>query len=171
MSVVFNYLRLSEPVLDAVLADEAEAERLIDRLVEDYGWDPPEASGLGIADANNEWDAIHYVLDSERRVGRLNSGSPAADAVRGEVSLSPNHRLDWIGYSRPPRVREIARALADVDIFALAKPLASELREAGARDDLYRGSEPRWVAHWFEPMRALYLSASERSQAVLVFAS
>ena len=169
MSVVFKYLRLPEPDLDAVLASEAEADRLWDRLVEEYSWDLPESSELGIADADTLWDAIHYVLDPERRAGRTDSGSRAAQAVRGAEPFSEPRGFGWIGYSRPLQVRAIAAGLADVDILSLAAPLADELGAADRRDAIYRSGEPRFIAHWFEPMRALYQEAASRSQAVLVF--
>ena len=171
MSVAFKYLRLPESVLDAVLASNDEAVRLLNRLIDDYEWEPPESSGLGIADADTLWDAIHYVLDPERRAGRRDTGSVAAHAIRGAERVPSSFALDGIGFTRPLRVHEIATALGQIDMLALATPLADDLQKADQRDAIYRAGEPQWIDFWFEPLRVLYRDASVRSQAVLVFAS
>ena len=170
MSLVYSYLRLPEQRLDAALADEDEARRLMTEL-RDSAWAPPSTSGLGLADAGVYWDAIAFVLSHERGAGGRSLESTAERAIRGSEEPPDAEGSDWVGYSRPGDAREIAGWMQDVDILALAEPLEGELEEAEGRGDLYRLGYPEDIAEAFGRVGALYREAAERGQAVLVLRS
>lgn len=161
MSMIGNFLAVSQSALAALVADPASVESVI------YpDSDPDPETHL---DIDKSWHAIHYTLNESPWGGE----GPLAAVVLGGQELGEDIGYGPARYLAPPEVAAVASALelvAPEDFSAKFNPAAldaAEIYPQGWEDSMPEALD--YVLDNYRQLRAFYKAAASRGEAVLVY--
>jgi len=162
MSMVCNYLKLSEAQLAAILEDPETASDLA------Y---PESGEILDALDLDKSWHLIHFLLTGETWSGE----PPLGNVVLGGTEL-PETDAGYgpFRYLVPSEVREASNALASITAEDLwARFDAKQVKEAKVYPSPWIGdsTEREYVTQNYEALRRYFTEAARSGNAMLLYIS
>jgi hypothetical protein len=150
------FLALDEPCIELLLTQDGNDERLIEVIQELDMTNVPDECGVDKA-----WDGIHRCL-TEGRLGSEDGSYPLNAVVLGGLPL---HQGDdyVVSYNTPAEVREVAAALADLDLEPfITRYWTLDPDEYGAAIDQ---DELTYLTSYLKEMTAFYQRAAQAGWA------
>lgn len=126
-----------------------------------------------ICDIDKMWDALHFLLTGRSAEDPI-EGNLISEAIVGQQNLSGEDGDEWIAGTKADRVKEIARALQEIDFETYLERFD---RSAFSRNRIYPDiweyeeeeaeiKEDLQIS--FETLKAFYEKMAARGSAVLV---
>jgi hypothetical protein len=164
MSMIGNYLKLSEEQLDLLVNNPNKAKDLVRAKEED---DPSDA-----LDVDKSWHLIHFLLTGDASEGEY----PLVNAVLGGNEL-PDTDAGYgpFRYLVPDEVEAVSQALVSIS----AKDLWSRFNAARVRSediypsDIWSGDDgdKQYVSQHYEALRQYFSDAAASGSAMLLYIS
>lgn len=150
------FLALDEPGVALLLAQDGNDERLVEVIQEFDMTNAPDK-----CDVDKAWDGIHRCL-TEGRLGGEDGTYPLNAVVLGGLPL---HEGDGyvVSYNTPAEVREVAAALADLDLEPfVARYWALDPDEYGA---VIEQGDLAYLTHYLQEITTFYQRAAQSGWA------
>jgi hypothetical protein len=163
MSMIGNYLKLSNEQLEAIINEPARAEEFAYPEDGDYP--------AGALDIDKSWHLIHFLLNGETWGGE----GPLSNVVLGGHEL-PDTDAGYgpFRYLEPVEVRSTSEALASVSSEALwARFDAQQVQAAEIYPTSWSGDygDREYISQNFETLRRFFSEAAASGKAMLMYLS
>lgn len=138
-------------------------EELFEKIVE------LQKEDINACDMENVWDILHYLFTGASASEPI-EGDLLSEAIVGTTLFCEDG--DYIAYTYPERVAEIAKALADVDFTALLESFSpTDVEEKELYPYVWywdKAISTKILMNVFEDVKGFYEFAAENEKAVVV---
>ena len=162
MSMIGNFLRLSPEELAALIADPSSVESYLYR---------GEQERKNSIDIDKAWHGIHYLLTGDDWGG----DPPLANVVLGGTEFGGDLGYGPARYLNADEVKSAADALKGITPDVLrSRYVASALSENEIYPEIWDDPDDDaigYLATWYETLRAFYIDAAAKGNAMLKYLS
>jgi hypothetical protein len=163
MSMIGNYLKLSDEQLDSLVNDPSKAKDLVYAKEED---DPSD-----LLDIDKSWHLIHFLLTGDGSEGDY----PLVNAVLGGKEL-PETDAGYgpYRYLVPDEVEAVSQALASISAEDLwSRFNASRVKSEDIYPSIWTGDEDdkAYISQNYEALRRYFADAAASGDAMLLYLS
>ena len=159
MSMIGNFLQVTPAQLHALIDDPSAVMALI------Y---PEGEEGTKSIDIDKAWHGIHFMLTGDIWGGV----APLCNVVLGGTEIGEDVGYGPAHYIGVDEVRAVAAALRDLPREELAKRFdAAAMSKNGIYPEIWDEGEDAldYLLHWYESLRAYYLDAASKGNAMLKY--
>ena len=164
MSMIGNYMRVSNDELEEFLADSSKLEN---RVYESEEPDP------NLIDVDKAWDAIFYLLTGKTLATSQEAAPPLAWISFPPNEIDPEQDMGYgpACYTTQEQTKELSEALGKINTEQFASSYdGKRMMELGIYPEIWDGDDGlEYVTDYFADLKKFYKIAAANNQAVIIF--